>query len=73
MSSKVSPAGRHKPERHFSIATVAEQLDVSARTVRRWKAAGQLATRLLGGQIRISETDLTVFLALRRRGGTGGH
>ena len=71
MTGKTLGATRRKPEQYFSIATVAEQLEVSTRTIRRWIAAGDLAVHHVGRQIRISETDLSIFLALRRDGNTG--
>lgn len=73
MKNKLTSAARSSPQRHFSITTVAEQLGISTRTVRRWLAAGDLAKHRLGRQIRISESDLSIFLVLRREGSTGGH
>jgi excisionase family DNA binding protein len=52
--------------RYFSIKGVAEALDVSTRTVRRWIAAGELIAYRLNGVVRIAETDLLAFLAARR-------
>jgi excisionase family DNA binding protein len=50
----------------FKIAEVAERLSVSARTVRRWIAAGDLVAHRRGGVVRIAEGDLRAFLALYR-------
>lgn len=65
----VLPAGpRSAVPRCFSIPTVAAQLDVSPKTVRRWIDAGDLPVHRLGRQLRISEPDLAAFLARSRRG-----
>jgi excisionase family DNA binding protein len=52
--------------RYYTINAVAEALDVSSRTVRRWIANGALAAHRLGGALRISEADLRAFLAEHR-------
>ena len=49
-----------------TVAHVAELLDVSTRTVRRWIARGELAIHRLGSAVRIADADLKVFLALHR-------
>jgi excisionase family DNA binding protein len=49
-----------------SITTVAEALDVSPRTVRRWIENGDLVVHRVGGVVRIAEADLRAFLALHR-------
>jgi excisionase family DNA binding protein len=54
--------------RHYTINAVAETLDVSTRTVRRWIANGTLTAHRLGGVLRISEADLRAFLAEHREG-----
>ena len=41
-------------------------LAVSVRTVHRWIARRELAVHRLGGAVRISDSDLKVFLALHR-------
>ena len=42
-----------------TVASVAEDLEVSARTVLRWVERGDLAAvRLPGGRLRIAESDL---------------
>jgi len=52
--------------RHYSIETVAEALDVSTRTVKRWIAKGDLIVHRVDGVVRIAEGDLRAFLALHR-------
>jgi len=52
--------------RLLSIETVAETLDVSTKTVRRWISQGELPVHRLGRQLRISEGDLAVFIARSR-------
>jgi excisionase family DNA binding protein len=47
---------------------VAEALDVSPRTVRRWIANGDLIAHRINGVVRIAEDDLRAFLALHREG-----
>jgi excisionase family DNA binding protein len=50
----------------YAIKTVAETLEVSTRTVRRWIARGDLIVHRVNGVIRIAEADLRAFLALHR-------
>ena len=52
--------------RFHSVSEIAEILDVSQRTVRRWIDQGELIAHRLGRNVRVSETDLRAFLALRR-------
>jgi excisionase family DNA binding protein len=62
-------AFRHHPDRQirfFTIADVAEQLDVATRTVRRWINSGDLVAHRFGGVVRIAEGDLRAFLAAHR-------
>lgn len=47
----------------------AEQLSVSARTVRRLTAAGELAAVDVGGQPRIHRDDIAAYVTRRRRRG----
>jgi excisionase family DNA binding protein len=54
--------------KYYSIRTVAEALDVSARTIRRWIASGNLTVHRVNGVVRIAEGDLRAFLALHREG-----
>jgi excisionase family DNA binding protein len=49
---------------YLTVASVAEQLEVSPRTVLRWVERGDLAAvRLPGGRLRIAETELAKALA----------
>ena len=50
-----------------SIQSIAEMLDVSINTVRRWIIRGELPAHKLGNQWRVSSLDLDVFLKLRRK------
>ncbi len=51
----------------YSIQSIAEILDVSVKTVRRWINRGELPAHKLGNQWRVSSLDLDVFLKLRRK------
>jgi excisionase family DNA binding protein len=46
-----------------SISTIAQRLDVSEKSVRRYIERGLLRAYKIGGQIRIAEEDLMAFLA----------
>ncbi len=50
----------------YAIKTVAESLEVSTRTVRRWIARGELIAHRVNGVIRIAEADVRAFLAQHR-------
>jgi excisionase family DNA binding protein len=50
----------------YSIKTVAETLEVSTRTVRRWIESGQLIVHRVNGVVRIADADLHAFLAVHR-------
>ena len=54
--------------RFFTIGQVAELLEVSTRTVRRWIDAELLVTHRVGGVVRIAKRDLLAFLADHREG-----
>jgi excisionase family DNA binding protein len=54
--------------KYHTIKAVAEVLDVSPRTVRRWIANGDLIVHRIHGVVRIAEGDLRAFLALHREG-----
>jgi excisionase family DNA binding protein len=55
-----------EPLRFFTVAEVAERLQVSTRTIRRWIENGELVAHHLGGTVRIAENDFTAFLAIHR-------
>jgi excisionase family DNA binding protein len=57
---------RDKPIHFFTVAEVAERLDVSIRTVRRWIQDGLLIVHRINGVVRISESDLHAFLTTHR-------
>jgi excisionase family DNA binding protein len=54
------------PPKFYSIKTVAETLEVSTRTVRRWIASGELIAHRVNGVLRIADADLHAFLARHR-------
>lgn len=54
------------PIRFFTIAEVAEAVEVSVRTVRRWIKRGDLVGHHFGTAVRIAESDLNAFLAQHR-------
>lgn len=58
----------------LSIRTVADHLDVSIKTIRRWIKRGDLLAFKVGSQWRIDPDDLERFLWHQRRSmpGTGG-
>lgn len=71
MSINVADGRRHRGSnlpRYYAIKAVAEALDVSSRTIRRWIANGDLVVHRVDGVVRIAEGDLRAFLALHREG-----
>jgi excisionase family DNA binding protein len=54
---------RNRSDKFFTIAEVGEILHVSTRSVRRWISAGELRAHRFGGAVRISRTDLEIFVA----------
>lgn len=52
--------------RFFTIAQVAEALNVHIRTVRRWIKSRVLPVHRIGGVVRIAEADFAAFLVVRR-------
>ena len=52
--------------RFFTVAAVAEFIDVSVRTVRRWIKSGDLVAHHFGTAVRIAESDLKAFIARHR-------
>jgi excisionase family DNA binding protein len=51
-----------------TLDQVAERLQVSTKTLRRWIAAGDIVAHRFGRQLRISEADLSAFIRLHRQG-----
>ena len=64
-----APARRFRRDgiKFFTMPEVAECLNVSTRTVRRWIKCGELIAHRLGGVVRIAESDLRAFLARYRQ------
>ena len=54
------------PIRFFTVAEVADAVEVSVRTVRRWIKSGDLVAHHFGTAVRIAESDLKAFLAQHR-------
>ena len=54
------------PIRFFTVAEVADTVEVSVRTVRRWIKSGELVAHHFGTAVRIAESDLKAFLAQHR-------
>lgn len=63
---KTTPPSEDEPL--LTVDEVAERLNVSTKTVRRWIKTGELPAYRLGRQIRISEKDLRRFLRDRWSG-----
>ena len=68
---EVAASGRGRRHRDneikfFTISEVAECLNVSTRTIRRWIERGELVAHHFGAAPRIAETDLRAFLAQHR-------
>jgi excisionase family DNA binding protein len=57
-----------RPRRWHTIPTVAEELGLSTKTIRRWIDGRRLVAHKLGRQWRIAEEDLRAFLVQRRQG-----
>lgn len=51
------------PVKFFTIAQIAEFMESSERTVRRWIGNGWLIAHRINGLVRISQTDFQTFLA----------
>jgi excisionase family DNA binding protein len=52
--------------KYFTIEAIAQALDVSTRTVRRWIANDELTAHKVHQVVRIAEADLRAFLAEHR-------
>ncbi len=53
--------------RLLAVNEVAQLLQVSTKTVRRWIERRELRTHRLGRQLRVAEEDLAAFLGQRRK------
>lgn len=62
-----SPAKADLPHRLLTIQDVADILQVSQRSVRRWIDAGDLVAHRIGRQWRVGQGDLETFIKLRRQ------
>jgi excisionase family DNA binding protein len=60
-------SGRNQNKFH-TLNEVADQLEVSTRTVRRSIERNELVAHYFGSAVRISESDLKAFIAGHRRG-----
>jgi excisionase family DNA binding protein len=66
-ASRENIARRASPALRFlTIGDVADCLNVTTRTVRRWIDSGLLRVHRIGRTVRISEADLAAFLATHR-------
>jgi len=68
MTGDIAQAPAHTLPNLLTIEQTAKVLQVSSKTVRRWIDAGDLIAHRLGGQWRISETDLQSFIRMGRQG-----
>ena len=59
------PSGKHRLK-YFTVKTIAEQFDISARTVHRWIKDKKLVVHRIGRSVRISEVDLKLFSLAHR-------
>lgn len=63
----INSTAQTAPPRFFTIGDVADFLEVSTRSVRRWIETGALPIHRFGGAVRISESDLLAFIARHRK------
>ena len=54
------------PTKFYTISQIAQCVDASTRTVRRWIEKGLLVAHRINGLVRISEADFQAFLAAHR-------
>jgi excisionase family DNA binding protein len=59
-------ADQPRAPKFYTIEQIAECVDSSTRTVRRWIANGLLIAHRINGLVRISEADFQAFLAAHR-------
>jgi excisionase family DNA binding protein len=53
---------RKSPTKFYTIEQIAECLEVSTRTVRRWIKQGLLVAHRMNGLLRVSDADFQKFL-----------
>ena len=58
------PSPKHAPM--LTVDAIAEHLDVSTKSVRRWVASGALVAHRMGRLMRVSPDDLRSFLNKQR-------
>jgi excisionase family DNA binding protein len=63
---KSQNGARSATPRFYTISDIAEFLDVSPRSVRRWIKNGKLVAHRFGATVRIGEADFAAFVALHR-------
>jgi excisionase family DNA binding protein len=56
-----------KPDAFFTVADIAQHLNVSARSVRRWIACDDLIVHRFAGAVRISASDFSSFMSKYRQ------
>jgi excisionase family DNA binding protein len=59
-------AGQQAKPQFFTIAEIAQRLNVSKRTVHRWIANYELIVHRIGRSVRVSDTDFRAFLTVHR-------
>lgn len=72
MSQLTRPPKRRNSD-WYTPATLARELDVSERTVRKWVRQRKLASYKIGGSRRFKPADVEAFLARFRDEGGGAH
>ena len=66
MSNNQPPIPGNGLQQLLSIEQVADYIQVSTKTIRRWIKAGDLVAHRFGRQWRISSADLQTFIRMRR-------
>jgi excisionase family DNA binding protein len=59
-------ADQAKSPKFYTIEEIADGIGASTRSVRRWIANGLLVAHRINGLVRISEADLSAFIADHR-------
>jgi excisionase family DNA binding protein len=61
-----SLGGHHGKIKFYTIEQIADGVEASTRSVRRWIEEGLLIAHRINGLVRISEADFQAFLAAHR-------